>query len=52
MSDTGAGSKNQVEGFILSAPTSIQVDKTQLSWLPAIGNTEEQSLYEWCKNTV
>ena len=47
MSDTGAGSKNQVEGFILSAPTSIQVDKTQLSWLPAIGNTEEQSLYTY-----
>lgn len=47
MSDTGAGSKNQVEGFILSAPTSIKVDKTELSWLPAIGNTEEQSLYTY-----
>ena len=47
MSDTGAGSKNQVEGFILSAPTSIKVDKTEISWLPAIGNTEEQSLYTY-----
>ena len=47
MSDTSESSKTPAEGFILSAPTSIKVDKTTLSWLPAIGNTEEQSLYTY-----
>lgn len=47
MSDTGASSKTPAEGFILSAPTGIKVDKTKLSWLPAIGNAEEQALYTY-----
>ena len=51
MSDTGASSKNPVEGFILSAPTSVKVSKTDtgiyLSWAPAIGNETEQTSYTY-----
>ncbi len=52
MSDTGATSKNPAEGFILSAPNDLKIGKTNsetiyVSWLPAIGNTEEQALYTY-----
>lgn len=52
MSDTGATSKNPAEGFILSAPNDLKIGKTDsetiyVSWLPAIGNTEEQALYTY-----
>lgn len=52
MSDTGSNSKTPAEGFILSSPTDIKIGKTDsgtllLSWIPAIGNTEEQTVYTY-----
>ena len=51
MSDTGVSSKTPAEGFILSAPSSIKVSKTDtgiyLSWTPAIGNETEQASYTY-----
>ena len=51
MSDTSSTSKTPVEGFILSPPSDTKVTKINgtlyISWLPAIGNEEEQSLYTY-----
>ena len=51
MSDTGATSETPAEGFILSAPSSVKVSKTDtgiyLSWAPAIGTETEQASYTY-----
>jgi len=47
ISESGKDSLNPAEGFILSATTSVMVDKTveneKLSWLPALGKEEERA---------
>lgn len=51
MSDTNESSKTPAEGFILSPPTDTKVTKIDgtlyISWIPAIGNEEEQSIYTY-----
>ena len=51
MSDSNATSKNPAEGFILSAPNSIKVQKRDdslyLLWQPSIGNETEQAAYTY-----
>ena len=49
MSNSGADSATPTEGFILSAPNNIKVQRTNegifLSWKPALGNETEQASY-------
>ena len=51
MSDTNESSKTPAEGFILSPPTDTKVTKINgtlyISWIPAIGNEEEQANYTY-----
>lgn len=51
MSDSNANSKNPAEGFILSAPNSVKVQKRDdgiyLLWQPSIGNETEQASYTY-----
>lgn len=51
MSNSGADSETPAEGFILSAPDTIKVQRSRegifLSWKPALGNTIEQSSYTY-----
>ena len=51
MTDTSATSQKPIEGYILSPPSNIKISKTNgilyISWIPAIGNNEEQSFYSY-----
>ena len=51
MSNSGADSETPAEGFILSVPDTIKVQRSRegifLSWKPALGNTIEQSSYTY-----
>lgn len=51
MSESGPESQKPAEGFILSPPGTVKIDKIEnaesISWKPAIGNDEEQASYTY-----